>query len=124
MSRSWAEVLTGGEKNLGLTQTTGQKEESNQALGQNGGNQKDRFFVEDVGPLQKEVKVEGILMDDRENENKKDLDTLYSFRDLELTFPLKESRPRKRYEQVELWEVLLSLKENDDAKWLKENNRS
>ncbi|KAK8548775.1 hypothetical protein V6N12_061681 [Hibiscus sabdariffa] len=120
MSRSWAEVLTGGEKNLGLTQTTGQKEESNQALGQNGGNQKDRFFVEDVGPLQKEVKVEGILMDDRENENKKDLDTLYSFRDLELTFPLKESRPRKRYGS--LWdqqEKVLSIsdKKKRDRSW-------
>ncbi|KAK8624681.1 hypothetical protein V6N13_089570 [Hibiscus sabdariffa] len=56
MSRSWAEVLTGGENNLGLTQTTGQKEESNQVLGQNGGNQKDKVFVENVGPLQKEVK--------------------------------------------------------------------
>ncbi|KAK9000819.1 hypothetical protein V6N11_081303 [Hibiscus sabdariffa] len=89
MSRSWAEVLTGGENNLGLTQTTGQKEESNQVLGQNGGNQKDKVFVENVGPLQKEVKVEGILMDDGENENKKYLDTLYSFRELESTFPLK-----------------------------------
>ncbi|KAK8600042.1 hypothetical protein V6N12_049902 [Hibiscus sabdariffa] len=82
--RSWAEVLSGGNKNLGLSQKAGEGEER--------------------GPIN----------GDADYETQKDLDTLNSFRELELRIPLKESRIRKRYDFM--WDMQDRILSSSDRK--------